>query len=89
MYLLATSRKGVSSLQLSKELGVTQTTAWFMLQRLREAMGRDDDDDQNGFLSGIVEADETHVGGKESNKREWKNLHAGRGQLQGPYHGSD
>jgi biotin operon repressor len=51
MYL---ARKGVSSLQLSKELGVTQKTAWFMLQRLREACGNDkDDDDSNGFLQGI------------------------------------
>jgi transposase-like protein len=40
MYLLVTSRKGVSSLQMSKEIGVTQKTAWFMLSRLREACGR-------------------------------------------------
>jgi transposase-like protein len=53
MYLMATARKGISSLQLSKELGVTQKTAWFMLQRLREACGNDKDDDDsndNGFL---------------------------------------
>jgi len=56
IYLLVTSRKGVSSLQLSKEIGVTQKTAWFMLQRLREACGTEDDG--GGFLSGIVEADE-------------------------------
>ena len=37
MYLVATSSKGISSLQLSKEVGVTQKSAWFMLQRLREA----------------------------------------------------
>ena len=37
MYLVVTARKGVSSLQLSKEIGVTQKTAWFMLERLREA----------------------------------------------------
>lgn len=37
MYLLVTSRKGISSMQLSKEIGVTQKTAWFILQRLREA----------------------------------------------------
>jgi transposase-like protein len=36
MYLLVTARKGISSLQLSKEIDVTQKTAWFMLQRLRE-----------------------------------------------------
>ena len=37
MYLLVTAPKGVSSLQLSKEIDVTQKTAWFMLERLREA----------------------------------------------------
>jgi transposase-like protein len=39
MYLLVTSRKGISSLQLAKQIGVTQKSAWFMLQRLREACG--------------------------------------------------
>ena len=37
MYLIATARKGVSSLQLSKEIGITQKSAWLMLHRLREA----------------------------------------------------
>ena len=41
MYLLVTARKGISSLQLSKQIGVTQKTAWFMLHRLREACGSD------------------------------------------------
>lgn len=37
MYLLATASKGISSIQLSKEIGITQKSAWFLLQRLREA----------------------------------------------------
>ena len=44
MYLLVTARKGISSLQLAKQIGVTQKSAWFMLQRLREACGNDQAD---------------------------------------------
>ena len=56
IYLVMTSRKGVSSLQLSKEIGVTQKTAWFMLQRIRTACRQEGDDGPGAFLSGIVEA---------------------------------
>lgn len=76
IYLILTARKGISSLQLSKEIGVTQKTAWFMLQRIREACDKGDD---SGFLSGIIEADETYIGGKESNKHESKKAKVGRG----------
>jgi transposase-like protein len=76
MYLIVTARKGVSSLQLSKELGITQKSAWFMLQRLREACGRGHEP-----LEGIVEADECFIGGKESNKHNSKKLKAGRGTV--------
>lgn len=39
MYLLVTARKGISSMQIAKEIGVQQKSAWFMLHRLREACG--------------------------------------------------
>ncbi len=67
MYLVVTARKGISSMQLAKEIGVTQKTAWFILGRLREACGKD-----LGKLSGIIEIDEAYFGGKESNKHAHK-----------------
>lgn len=41
MYLVVTARKGISSMQLAKEIGITQKSAWFVLHRLREACGKD------------------------------------------------
>ena len=77
MYLLVTARKGISSLQLAKEIGVTQKSAWFMLHRLREACGG-----RNlRKLKGIIEIDECFVGGLEGNKHSNKKLHAGRGPV--------
>ncbi len=78
MYLLVTARKGISSMQLAKEIGVTQQSAWFMLQRLREACSSPDNIDK---LKGIIEIDEAFFGGTEANKHEWKKLHAGRGAV--------
>ncbi len=78
MYLVVTARKGISSMQLAKEIGVTQKTAWFILGRLREACSAPDNIDK---LKGIIEIDEAFFGGKEKNKHEWKKLHAGRGPV--------
>ena len=70
-----TERRGVSSLCLSKQLEITQKTAWFLLHRIRTACGNMG----AKLLSGIVEADESHYGGLEKNKHEWKKLNMGRG----------
>ncbi len=77
MYLLVTARKGISSMQLAKEIGITQKSAWFVLGRLREACGGGDMDK----LRGVVEIDETFVGGLEANKHEHKKLKSGRGSV--------
>jgi transposase-like protein len=76
MYLLVTARKGISSLQLSKEIGITQKSAWFVLHRLREACGPD-----LQKFRGIIEIDETYIGGLEENKHASKRRNAGRGAV--------
>ena len=77
IYLDTTHSKGISSVQLAKTISVTQKTAWHMLRRIRHAAGNE----QHEPLSGIVEADETFLGGKERNKHESKKLKAGRGAV--------
>lgn len=64
-YLLCSSKKGMSSHQLHRMLGVTYKTAWFMAHRIREAM-REDHDEPMGGNGGTVEVDETYWG---NNKR--------------------
>ncbi len=76
MYLLVTARKGISSVQLHAEIGITQKSAWFVLHRLREACGG-----KLEKLRGMVEIDEAYFGGKEANKHEHKKLKAGRGTV--------
>ena len=64
IYLMSASKKGISSNQLHRTLGVTLKTAWFMTHRIREAM-RSDDLSPMGSGGGTVEVDETFIGRKK------------------------
>ena len=75
IYLEITSLKSVSSMKLSRDIGVRQPTAWFMLHRIREAWTRNGNEPP---FSGPVEVDETYVGGKRRNMSKAK-----RAQLEG------
>jgi transposase-like protein len=70
IYLVSSHKKGISSVQLSVDLNVTQKTAWFMLHRIREMFKNEVPESFAG--TGIYEADETHVGGIEDNRHKNK-----------------
>lgn len=74
IYIMTTGRKGISSVQFAKELGVTQKTGWYLANRIREACA-----DGKDPLTGEIEMDATYIGGKEGNKHASKRMHAGRG----------
>jgi transposase-like protein len=69
VWMIANMKNGVSSHEIARSIGVTQKTAWFMLQRVRLAM---QDDSTGGKMGGEVEVDETFIGGKA------RNMHAAK-----------
>ncbi|MGK2896312.1 MAG: IS1595 family transposase, partial [Candidatus Saccharimonadales bacterium] len=70
IYLCVSYKKGISSIQLSKFIGVTQKTAWFMLQRIRYFF----ENDSFELFTGEVEMDEAYIGGADKNKHHSKKL---------------
>ncbi len=77
IYLVTSHKSGISSIQLGKDLGVTQKSAWYMLHRIRFTFGFNVSD---VLLSGTCEADETFVGGAEANKHKHKRTEGTQGR---------
>jgi transposase-like protein len=75
IYLMTSHKKGISSMQLAKDLGVCQKTAWFMLQRIRFAV-----ETKSFEMTSNVECDETYIGGKNKNRHASKRVANSQGR---------
>ena len=78
IYMLTSARKGIPSTQMAREMDVTQKSAWFLAQRIRETWLNNSNDSDT---SSPAQVDECFVGGKEQNKHASLKLHRGRGSV--------
>jgi transposase-like protein len=78
VYILTSHKKGISSCQLARDLGVTQKTAWFMGQRIRFALQTKSF--SKPVMDSVVECDETYIGGKNKNRHASKKVANSQGR---------
>jgi len=76
IYLATSHKKGISSLQLSRDLNITQKTAWFLLHRIRHMLVNNAPE----MLDSVVEVDETYIGGKNKNRHDNKKIEGSQGR---------